>query len=140
MDFELAYPLIYPQTITLFQTDDNNYANNGNYSGYFNNFLDALDGSYCTYTAFGITGNSAGIDPPYPDPATGGYKGKLECGVYTPTNVISISYGQQENQLPRAYQERQCNEFMKLGLQGNIKSIRQCQSPADVHSQVPRSL
>ncbi|MCJ1408202.1 hypothetical protein MMC19_002276 [Ptychographa xylographoides] len=118
LDFELAYPLIYPQTITLFQTDDDNYANSGKYLGIFNTFLDALDGSYCTYSAFGITGDSSGIDPPYPDPANGGYKGNLECGVYKPTNVISISYGEQENQLPRAYQERQCNEFMKLGLQG----------------------
>ena len=120
LDFELAYPLIYPQTITLFQTDDDNYANSGKYLGIFNTFLDALDGSYCTYSAFGITGDSSGIDPPYPDPANGGYKGNLECGVYKPTNVISISYGEQENQLPRAYQERQCNEFMKLGLQGNM--------------------
>lgn len=34
------------------------------------------------------------------------------------TNVISISYGGQESDLPGAYQQRQCNEFMKLGLQG----------------------
>src|ERR1700709_169070 len=34
------------------------------------------------------------------------------------TNVISISYGGQESDLPAAYQQRQCNEFMKLGLQG----------------------
>lgn len=40
------------------------------------------------------------------------------CGVYKPTNVISISYGGQESDLPAYYQERQCNEFLKLGLQG----------------------
>ena len=40
------------------------------------------------------------------------------CGVYKPTNVISISYGEQEQDLPAYYQERQCNEFLKLGLQG----------------------
>lgn len=34
------------------------------------------------------------------------------------TNVISISYGGQEVDLPIAYQRRQCNEFMKLGMQG----------------------
>lgn len=34
------------------------------------------------------------------------------------TNVISISYGGQEADLPAAYQTRQCNEFMKLGMQG----------------------
>jgi tripeptidyl-peptidase-1 len=41
------------------------------------------------------------------------------CGVYTPTNVISISYGIAEADQPANYQERQCNEFMKLGLQGH---------------------
>jgi tripeptidyl-peptidase-1 len=41
------------------------------------------------------------------------------CGVYEPTNVISISYGTGESALPANYQERQCNEFLKLGLQGH---------------------
>lgn len=54
----------------------------------------------------------------YPDPRPGGYKGDLMCGVYEPTNVITISYGVYENDLPSYYQERQCNEFLKLGLQG----------------------
>jgi len=36
----------------------------------------------------------------------------------TLTNVISISYGGSEADLPVSYQRRQCNEFMKLGLQG----------------------
>lgn len=79
--------------------------------------MDAIDGSYCTYSAFGETGNSK-LDPPYPDPKKGGYKGKLQCGKYKPTNVISISYGGQEPDLPMSYQRRQCNEFMKLGMQG----------------------
>lgn len=71
--------------------------------------MDAIDGSYCTYSAFGETGNSP-LDPPYPDSKTGGYKGQLQCGVYKPTNVISISYGGQESDLPPSYQKRQCNE------------------------------
>ncbi|MCJ1286094.1 hypothetical protein MMC26_005437 [Xylographa opegraphella] len=121
LDFQLAYPLIYPQTITLYQTDDLNYATNPNSTslGGFNTFLDALDGSYCTYSAFGETGDDPVLDPTYPDPAPGGYKGQLQCGVYKPTNVISVSYGGQEFDLPAYYQERQCNEFMKLGLQGH---------------------
>lgn len=45
--------------------------------------------------------------------------GKLQCGVYKPTNVISASYGQAEADLPINYTKRQCNEFMKLGLQGH---------------------
>lgn len=40
------------------------------------------------------------------------------CGVYKPTNVLTISYGEQESDLPAYYQQRQCNEFLKLGLQG----------------------
>lgn len=47
--------------------------------------------------------------------------------MFTPTNVISASYALQESThgssffapLPIAYQRRQCNEFMKLGLQGS---------------------
>jgi tripeptidyl-peptidase-1 len=38
--------------------------------------------------------------------------------VYKPTNVISISYSGIEDLLPNNYQYRQCNEFLKLGLQG----------------------
>lgn len=58
------------------------------------------------------------VDPTYPDPAPDGYKGQLQCGIYKPTNVFSVSYGGQEVDLPIAYQKRQCNEYLKLGLQG----------------------
>ena len=47
------------------------------------------------------------------------HTGQLQCGVYRPTNVISASYGQAEADLPMNYTKRQCNEFMKLGLQGH---------------------
>ncbi|KAJ4422609.1 hypothetical protein N0V82_002728 [Gnomoniopsis sp. IMI 355080] len=118
LDFLLAYPIIYPQGATLYQVDDLYYAYGGNGSqiGIFNTFLDALDGSYCTYSAYGETGDDLVLDPTYPDP--NGYQGPLECGVYTPTNVITISYGVYENDLPAYYQKRQCNEFLKLALQG----------------------
>ncbi|GAM82590.1 hypothetical protein ANO11243_005720 [Dothideomycetidae sp. 11243] len=120
LDFDLVYPIVYPQNVTLYQTDDSWYATSGNFTGMgaFNTFLDALDGSYCTYCAFGECGNDPVQDPTYPDPQPGGYVGKLQCGVFKPTNVISISYGQEEHDLPAAYQQRQCNEFLKLGLQG----------------------
>jgi tripeptidyl-peptidase-1 len=42
----------------------------------------------------------------------------ISSGVYTPTNVISISYGIDESYYPDFYVKRQCNEFMKLVLQG----------------------
>lgn len=117
LDFQISYPIIYPQNSVLFQTDDTPTENNYTYEGFLNNFLDAIDGSYCSYSAFGETGNSP-LDPPYPDPKEGGYKGQLQCGVYKPTNVITISYGGQEFGFSMAYQRRQCNEFMKLGMQG----------------------
>jgi tripeptidyl-peptidase I len=38
--------------------------------------------------------------------------------VYKPTNVISVSYSGGELDLPASYIKRQCDEFMKLGMQG----------------------
>ncbi|CAI7645716.1 unnamed protein product [Penicillium manginii] len=120
IDIDLAYSLIYPQSVTLYQVDDQLYEpEEVATTNLFNTFLDALDGSYCTYSAYGETGNDPKIDPVYPDNREGGYKGKLQCGVYKPTNVISASYGQSEADLPISYTKRQCNEFMKLGLQGH---------------------
>jgi tripeptidyl-peptidase-1 len=40
------------------------------------------------------------------------------CGAYKPTNVISVSYGLGENTYSYFYENRQCQEYMKLGLQG----------------------
>lgn len=119
LDFQLAYPLIYPQQIELFQTDDAYYTTgNSNSTGLYNTWLDGIDGSYCTYSAYGETGNDP-IDPVYPDSQPGGYDGPLQCGAYEPTNVMSVSYSQQEFDRPVYYQLRQCNEFMKLALQGH---------------------
>jgi tripeptidyl-peptidase-1 len=46
LDLQLAYPIIYPQTITLYQVDDYIVQANQNdtYTFGFNTFLDALDG------------------------------------------------------------------------------------------------
>lgn len=57
-------------------------------------------------------------DPTYPDPGPDGYNGTLQCGVFEPPNVLSLSYGGQEADVPISYQKRQCNEYLKLGLQG----------------------
>ena len=118
LDFQISYPIIYPQNSKLYQTDDIFYAlGEEGGGGFLNTFLDALDGSYCKSCAFGECGNAA-IDPVYPNPNPAGYRGQLQCGVYKPANVISISYGEQEDDLPTNYQQRQCAEFMKLGMQG----------------------
>jgi tripeptidyl-peptidase-1 len=105
-----------PQTVTLYQVDDSIEACTD--QGY-NTFLDTLDGFYCDYTAYGIKGDSPGIDATYPDPAAGGYKGPLACATHKPTRVISVSYGGAEVVVPANYTRRQCNELLKLGLQGH---------------------
>ncbi|TVY71195.1 Tripeptidyl-peptidase sed1 [Lachnellula suecica] len=118
LDFQLAFPIVYPQGTELFQVDDAPLTRGSPLVGLFNNLLDAIDGSYCTYSYMGETGNDPGYDNSYPDNLPGGYTGQLMCGVYQPTNVISVSYGLEEATLSAAYQQRQCQEWMKLGLQG----------------------
>ncbi|CAE7195937.1 hypothetical protein P3342_009989 [Pyrenophora teres f. teres] len=111
LDFQTAYSIIYPQNTRLYQNGD---SVNVDSVGTFNIFLDALDGSYCTYQG----GNQPYVDPAYPDPNEGGYTGPLQCGGAPMSNVISVSYGQIEGALPLFYQQRQCREWMKLALQG----------------------
>lgn len=55
-------------------------------------------------------------DATYPDPLAGGYKGPEDCGKYAPAKVISTSYGYNEADLTPAYEARQCQEYMKLGM------------------------
>ncbi|KAJ5780090.1 hypothetical protein N7457_005250 [Penicillium paradoxum] len=110
LDFQISYPIIWPQNSILFQSDDMIYENDYTFKGFLNTFLDAIDGSYCS--------TISPLDPSYPNPAEGGYKGSLQCGVYDPPKVISISYGSAEADLPLSYQRRQCAEFMKLGTMG----------------------
>lgn len=107
LDLEYSMTLSYPQQITLFQVGD------GEEGASFNNFLDAIDGSYCTYDG----GDDPDQDGIYPDTNIGGYKYK-DCGNYTAPSVISTSYGYNEADLSISYAERQCYEYMKLGLQG----------------------
>lgn len=120
LDLQMAYPILYPQSIVNYQVDDIVYQTGfapvpqGPYD--WDSLLDALDGSYCTFSAYNQTGNGPS-DPIYPDP-NGGWQGEQECGTQTATNVISISYGSQEIDLYLSYQKRECLEWLKLGLQG----------------------
>lgn len=128
LDFQVSIPLIYPQKALLFQTDDEWYQQDQQradtkYLGFFNTFFDALDGSYCTLSAFNQTGNckdDSCRDPEYPNPNHDryGYQGDLMCGSYRPPNVIAISYSGFEHAWPENYMRRQCMEIMKLSLQG----------------------
>lgn len=87
---------MYPDAVTFFDVDDY-YWQIHSHAGIFNTFLDAIDGSYCTYDAYGIQGDSPGVDPVYPDANPGGYNEPLQCGTYAPPPVISISYSADED-------------------------------------------
>jgi tripeptidyl-peptidase-1 len=63
----------------------------------------------------------AGVDESYC--TSDKVNGNEECGVWSPARVTSISYGVGEVFLPKATQERQCNEFMKLALQGHTFTV-----------------
>lgn len=110
LDLQYAMALIKPQQVTLFQVGDTVS------SGSFNNFLDAIDGSYCTFEGGGS--KDPNVDGQYPDPLPGGFNGPLNCGGFSSTKVISISYSSNEADLTSKYVQRQCMEYMKLGLQG----------------------
>ncbi|EAW15038.1 uncharacterized protein ACLA_004520 [Aspergillus clavatus NRRL 1] len=69
LDFQISYPVIWPQNSILFQIDDPVYQAHYNFTGFLNTFLDAIDGFYCN--------EISPLDPPYPDAAAGGYKGQL---------------------------------------------------------------
>lgn len=47
LDFEISYPIVYPQQIKLFQTDDKPTEANYTYDGFLNNFFGKGFGLYC---------------------------------------------------------------------------------------------
>jgi tripeptidyl-peptidase-1 len=122
LDMSIIFPLIHPQQAVLFQVDDLKEVESA--EGFGDTFLDALDASYCTFEG----GDDPNLDPKYPDTgpnppdnpflANGTWDKPEMCGAYTPTNVISVSYGLGENTFSYFYENRQCMEYMKLGLQG----------------------
>ncbi|KAJ2966401.1 hypothetical protein NQ176_g10168 [Zarea fungicola] len=60
LDFDIAVPLIYPQGTELYQSKD---LFDGNQRlGIFNQWLDAIDGSYCTASSHGETGDDPVVD------------------------------------------------------------------------------
>jgi tripeptidyl-peptidase-1 len=86
LDLEYAMTLVYPQQVTLYQVGDTVEGAS------FNNFLDAIDGSYCTSNG----GDDPTQDGIYPDPY-GGYQGPENCvciffqGLYATSNQLSYS-------------------------------------------------
>ncbi|KIK61117.1 hypothetical protein GYMLUDRAFT_59078 [Collybiopsis luxurians FD-317 M1] len=108
LDLEYAMALTYPQNVTLLQTGDLVEG-----AG-FDNWLDAVDGSFCTFDG----GDDPFQDGIYPDTLPGGFDGPESCGIVAPPLVVSVSYGEQEWQITSSSATRQCNEYGKLGLMG----------------------
>lgn len=109
LDLEYAMTLVNPAKVTLYQAGDLVEGAS------FNNFLDAIDGSYCTYKG----GDDPTQDGIYPDTLSpNGYQGPENCGGFSATKVISTSYGYNEADLSPFYEMRQCDEYAKLGLAG----------------------
>uniref|UniRef100_A0A0W0G632 tripeptidyl-peptidase II n=1 Tax=Moniliophthora roreri TaxID=221103 RepID=A0A0W0G632_MONRR len=109
LDLEYAMALTNPQPVLLLQTGDLVEG-----AG-FDNWLDAVDGEFCTFEG----GDDPEQDGIYPDPLPGGYNGPESCGIIPPPYVVSISYGQDENTISSRSAIRQCNEYAKLGLMGS---------------------
>ncbi|KAI0256020.1 subtilisin-like protein [Lactifluus subvellereus] len=108
LDLEYAMTLVNPTPVHLLQTGDLVEG-----AG-FNNWLDAVDRSYCTFEG----GDDPQFDGIYPDTRPGGFNQPESCGIIAPPKVVSISYGQDEASLTAAYAERQCKEYGKLGMMG----------------------
>jgi tripeptidyl-peptidase I len=112
LDLSYAMSLFYPSNVTLYQVGDSvlfQPATN-------NNFLDAIDGSYCSYDG----GDDPDWDAIYPhsNDTVGAWTQAGQCGTVAATKVISVSYGRNEASHPQSYNERECYEYMKLGLMG----------------------
>lgn len=108
LDLEYSMTLVNPQPVQLFQVGD--FIEGGS----FNDFLDAVDASYCTFDG----GDDPVQDGQYPS-SRGGYEGPKNCGGFAATKVISSSYAYNEADLTARYETRQCAEYAKLGLAGS---------------------
>ena len=91
LDLTIAYSLVYPQTVTVFQSQGTAQQNSTYYDDYagYEALLDAIDGSYCS-----DADGDAGAD----------------CGTAQLTRVFSTSYGTPEIYLPEKASVRMCNE------------------------------
>lgn len=110
LDLDLAYSLVYPQTVVLYEArptfkqakgwraqvpgPNQNKQYYVNSRSFWEDLLDAVDGSFCT-----PSDKAAGVD----------------CGTVELTSVLSSSYGASELFLPEARLKRACSEYMKLG-------------------------
>lgn len=103
LDLSYAMSMVHPLKVQLYQVGDG-IAGSG-----FNNFLDALDATYCHEK---LDPSQDGV---YPNPK--GYN-KRDCGTVKATHVISSSYSMSEAEATPTYLRRQCEEYGKLALMG----------------------
>ncbi|KAH8112254.1 subtilisin-like protein [Phellopilus nigrolimitatus] len=108
LDLQYAMSLTNPQPVTLLQTGDLVEG-----AG-FDNWLDAVDASFCTFEG----GDDPTQDGIYPDTLPGGFDQPESCGIIKPPNVVSVSYGQDEITISAKSAMRQCTEYGKIGLMG----------------------
>jgi tripeptidyl-peptidase-1 len=104
LDFEYAMALTSPQEVTNVQVGDLHVGN-------LDNMLAAFDRYYCDPV------NERYKDFPnfYPP---GCNETACDCGTSSPPKVLSISWGYTEAGFSPNYIQRQCLEFLKLGLMG----------------------
>ncbi|KAK7001799.1 serine protease S53 [Favolaschia claudopus] len=108
LDLQYGMALTNPQPVQLLQTGDIVEG-----AG-FDNWLDAVDGTFCTFEG----GDDPEQDGIYPDPLEGGFKGPESCGIIPPPHTVSVSYAQDEVTISAASAMRQCTEYGKLGMLG----------------------
>ncbi|KAJ7200324.1 subtilisin-like protein [Mycena pura] len=130
LDLEYGMALTNPQPVQLLQTGDIVEG-----AG-FDNWLDAVDGTFCTFEG----GDDPDQDGIYPDPLPGGFKGPESCGIIRPPHTVSISYSQDEATITARSANRQCkllpsfsvacitpyavgNEYGKLGMLGTSRLL-----------------
>ncbi|KAF2416266.1 tripeptidyl peptidase-like protein [Tothia fuscella] len=101
---EYTMSLTYPLNVTYYQVGDLIIG------GTLNNFLAAVDDTYCDDL-------DPEVDSVYPDLDPLGYMGN-DCGTISPAKVMSFSIAFDEAEYTPEYERRQCLEFLKLGLQG----------------------
>ena len=105
LDFEYTMALTSPQEVTNVQVGSRYQQGN------LNDMLAAFDRYYCGSTSPG--------DKKYPDLYPPGCNATTcDCGTSSPPKVLSISWGWTEAGFTPNYLQRQCLEFLKLGLMG----------------------
>ncbi|KAF2170925.1 hypothetical protein M409DRAFT_18896 [Zasmidium cellare ATCC 36951] len=101
VDFDIAYSLLGAVPITLYQVQIPNSAYANGYAGsqLADPILAAVDGAYCDEADLRKDG--------------------FQCGGTNLSSVLSFSYAFPESLSTYKVQQRACNEFMKLALQGH---------------------